>query len=71
MTASGASVAVFSEEAKDMFPDPDTAIDEDDVPETGETDAEGEPIKVNRLGLVTAQLMFCNITYILLIIYYS
>ena len=47
-----------------MFPDPDTAIDEDDVPETDETDAEGEPIKVNRLGLVTALLIFCNITYI-------
>ena len=46
MNASGASVAVFSEGAKDMFPDPTTAIDEDDVGE--EVDDDGEPVKKNR-----------------------
>jgi len=30
MEASGASVAVFSEDAKDMFPNPADAIDEDE-----------------------------------------
>ena len=49
MEASGASVAVFSEDAKDMFPDPTTAIDEDDLGE--EVDEDGEPVKKNRLEL--------------------
>ncbi|KAL5271995.1 hypothetical protein ACHWQZ_G000258 [Mnemiopsis leidyi] len=60
MNASGASVAVFSEGAKDMFPDPTTAIDEDDVGE--EVDDDGEPVKKNRtLNSAVVSLEFKNV----------
>ena len=48
METTGASVAVFSENTKDMFPDPSTNIDEDEVEEVKETDVDGEPLKINR-----------------------